>query len=106
MCAELSCDASQCSWWLNIWLQRDHCVRKGRGRKCRTLGTQRIRSTRLGTAWEQDWEHWEHCNFSRPSDTAIRAAPLDAPDTATSLAPAGNERHESCLSGSIAPAAC
>jgi len=44
---------------------------------------------------EPDWEQSGNksgntgniVDFSRPSDTAIRACPLDAPDTATSLAP-------------------
>lgn len=39
----------------------------------------------------------EHLGVSRRCDTAIRADPFGARGTATSLALAGNERHESCL---------
>jgi hypothetical protein len=98
---------SQCSWLLKIWQRR-----KGITSIAVIPGVaehwelEEPIGKRVGTDWEQDWEHWEHLRLSQPSDTASRGGCFDARGTEPTLVPADSGRHESCPSGSTAPAPC
>ena len=97
---------SQCSLFLNNMDRIGHCVNGISAGNPEHWELEESIAPRLGTHWEQDWEHWEHFHLRQPSDTAIRAGCRDAPGTSASPAPAGNARHESCPSASTAPGAC